>query len=127
MEDIITRPFPLAISIDDDPLAGFSLERRMMPVMTFGKKATDATVKVYRFKHVIAVESGREHVYQTIVLERRTTKFTELEVGADANSRGRLIHEDTFMFFGLWVMLYSLRSTLSVMGQRGPGALSSWA
>ena len=54
---------PFDVNLESDPWGGFTYERRLLPPMSFGKKQSDATVKVSRATHVAVLESGKEHVY----------------------------------------------------------------
>ena len=63
LEDRMIRTVPLQVSVHDSPFGGFQFERRMLPIMTFGKKATDNTVKVSRLEHNAIIESGPTNVY----------------------------------------------------------------
>lgn len=71
VEDVITRPMPFDVNLESDPWGGFTYERRLLPPMSFGKKQSDATVKVSRATHVAVLECGKEHVYW-VIWERKT-------------------------------------------------------
>ena len=59
------RPKPFVVTVTMDPFGGFDFDRRLLPPMTFGKKASDTTVKQARYTHVAILESGPTNVYDT--------------------------------------------------------------